>query len=158
MNDQVIILLALALSAFSILLSLATYLVLNSKIKGLLVGKFRPVLGKPVRIRKRYIVFAVIGDKGFSRDELGELIRRGFRELLGVRATIQADPYLVYYDPSLKRGILRVSHLYKEQAVAALDYVSKRILKNTLLLPLKTTGTIRKARKIMYRYMRELQL
>ncbi len=119
-------------------------------------------LDKVKKIRKRYIVFAIITDKcdkqQINKRVLEQTIRNKFREIFGETILIKADPQVIYYDPGTCRGVLRIAHIYKKQTIAILGVI--RSINNTkvLIIPLKTTGTIKRARKILYSLRRELQI
>ena len=88
--------------------------------------------------RKRYIVFRVHG-KRLTRKEIISLINRRGREY-GVRIT------LTVFEGD--RGIVLVSHLLKDRAIEAMNFESDGISVETI----KTSGTIKKAKKIMEKY------
>ncbi len=116
-------------------------------------------LEKIGRIRKRYIVFSVVSEgKPLTRKAIEEGIRRAFKELYGETILVRADPQIVYYEPSVKRGVIRVAHLYKDQMIALLGSIKNIDDTKVLIIPVKTTGTIKKARKILYMMRRELQI
>ncbi len=151
-------LLSIILSIVSIIIVLHIYLQSRRIIRLLKIKPLTPVIRRPSRIRKRYIVFAVLSNKEFKREEIAEVLSKGFKEFLGISSLVQADPYLIYYDPRLKRGVIRVAHTFKDKTLAVFDFINKYILKDSIIIPIKTTGTIKKARKIMYKHRTELQL
>lgn len=118
----------------------------------------KPGLSRTGRIRKRYVVFAVVSDHELSNRVLEKAIRERFRILFGESNLVKADPQLVYYDPSIKRGVIRVSHTYKDQLIALLGSIREINGARILIIPLKSTGTIKRARRILYRLRRELQV
>jgi len=89
---------------------------------------------------------------------LEKYIRERFRVLFGETNLVKADPQLIYYDPGIKRGVIRVAHTYKDQLIALLGSIREINGVKTLIIPLKSTGTIKRARKILYRLRRELQV
>lgn len=123
------------------------------------IEKKKETINKPRKLRKRYIVFAVLSSKGFSinKKTLEKAIRECWEKLLGELSLVKADPQLIYFDPSVQRGVLRVAHIYKDEALAVLGIIKKINEHECLLIPLKTAGTIKKARKIMYSLRRDLQ-
>ncbi len=152
------VLLSISLSIISLIIVLQMYLQTRKIFRLFKTKRFKPIIKKPLKIRKRYIVFMILSSREFRREEVANIISKGFKEFLGINSLIQADPYLIYYDPRLKRGIIRIAHIYKDQTLAVFDYVNRYILKDAVIIPLKTTGTIKKARKIMYKHRVELQL
>lgn len=88
--------------------------------------------------RKRYIVFVVRGRR-IGRKKMIEIINRKGREY-GVRMTLT-----VFED---NFGIILVSHLLKERAIKAMNFEDDGMVIKTL----KTSGTIKKAKKIMKKH------
>ncbi len=110
------------------------------------------------RIRKRYIVFTILSNnKKYSRREIEKSIREKLREIFGTEALVKADPQLIYYEPNINRGVIRTTHIYKEHVIATLGLVREINGTKCLIIPLKTTGTLKKAKKILYRLRKELQ-
>jgi ribonuclease P/MRP protein subunit POP5 len=105
---------------------------------------------KPAKIRKRYIVFQVISKKSFDQRTVEDALRRAFRSLYGFKGLLQADPRLVYYDEKLNRGVIRIPHTYKYQTLAVLHTIREIDKDKVIILPVKTTGTIKKAREIVF--------
>ena len=148
-----LIILSLALSVLAIILNISRTQVLSSKVsklenlvKSLFSRKERSIK----KIRKRYIVFSIISKHRYKRIEVEEAIRRAFSEMFGEISAAKADPQLIYFDPSIQRGVIRVSHIYKDHVIALLGFIREINGRSCLLIPIKTTGTIRKARKILY--------
>ncbi len=109
------------------------------------------------KLRKRYIVFAILTEQKIDKKSLEEAIRTHWVRFFGEKSLIKADPQLIYYDPSVKRGVIRVSHLYKDELIALMSTIKKIGEADCLLVPLKTTGTIKKARKLLYSLRKDLQ-
>ncbi|ADI32701.1 Rpp14/Pop5 family protein [Staphylothermus hellenicus] len=168
------LLLIIILSILSILLVIITY-ILGRRIKRLMLRlnklqknidllrlvyiKNKEAISKPGKIRKRYIVFAILSSSDFKIDKIKieKSIRSYWEKLLGRISLVKADPQLIYFDPSIKRGVLRVAHTYKDEALAVLGTIKKINSHECLVVPLKTTGTLKKARKIMYSLRKDLQ-
>jgi len=85
--------------------------------------------------RKRYIVFQVEG-KELTRKEIIKLINLRGREYR-VRITLTVF--------NGNKGIVLVSHLLKDRAIEAMNFEVNGIKVRTV----KTSGTIKKAKKIM---------
>jgi ribonuclease P/MRP protein subunit POP5 len=109
------------------------------------------------RIRKRYIVFAILSEKRFDKKVLEKTIRDYWAKYLGSIMLTKADPQIIYYEPSINRGVLRVAHKYKYHAIALLGFIREINGSKCLVIPLKTTGTLKKARQILYSLRRDLQ-
>ncbi|MEM4809023.1 MAG: Rpp14/Pop5 family protein, partial [Desulfurococcaceae archaeon] len=61
----------------------------------------------------------------------------------------KASPYLVFFDETSQRGIYRIVHLYLNFLIATLGLVKIIDGKKCVLIPLKTTGTLKKAHEIL---------
>ena len=109
------------------------------------------------KLRKRYVVFAILTEQKIEKKSLEEAIRANWVRFFGEKSLIKADPQLIYYDPSVKRGVIRVAHLYKDELIALMSTIKKIGEADCLLVPLKTTGTIKKARKLLYSLRKDLQ-
>ncbi len=109
------------------------------------------------KLRKRYLVFAILTEQRIDKKSLEEAIRTHWVRFFGEKSLIKTDPQLIYYDPSVKRGVIRVAHLYKDELIALMSTIKKIGEADCLLVPLKTTGTIKKARKLLYSLRKDLQ-
>lgn len=107
-------------------------------------------LEKNKRIRRRYIVFAIVSEKTIDRKSLENAIRSTVSRYFGEASLIKADPQLIYYEPSIGRGIIRTSHMEADKVVAALGAINRINGSGALIIPLKTTGTLKRAKKILY--------
>lgn len=139
---------------YSILL-LKTYrrtIVLEKTIKAIMMKS----TSKITKLRKRYVVFVINSDKRFSKKDVEESIRNTMSKLFGSEVLVKADPQLIYFDPTLQRGVVRTTHVYKEYVIATLGLLREINGEKCLVIPMKTTGTIKKARKTLYALRREL--
>jgi len=109
------------------------------------------------KIRKRYIIFVILSGRNFTKKEIEDTVRETFTKYFGEQTLVKADPQLIYFEPSIQRGVIRTSHIYKDYVIASLGLIRKINDTPCLFIPLKTTGTIKRARKILYRLRRELQ-
>jgi len=100
-----------------------------------------------VKPKHRYIVFEVASSRRVPRDELARKIREVATKTLGLTGLVDSGLQLIEYDESTRRGILRVRHTYKYHALAILGLVREVSGERVLLVPLATSGTLRKARK-----------
>ena len=150
---EILVYIAFILSIISVLIAVLLYLLMR-RVKlqlGLIVKRdIEEALSKVKKVRRRYIVFSIISEHDFDRKEIEKAIRRKLAILYGIVSLAKADPQLVFYDPKMKRGIIRTSHIMKDYVVAALSITRNIGDKQLLIIPIKTTGTIKKAKKIMY--------
>jgi len=108
-------------------------------------------LEKPRRkLRKRYIVFAVLSEKKHSKNDVEKAIKSTFREYFGELLLARCDPQLIYFDSERQRGVIRCTHLCKMQVLATLALIREIEREKCLIVPIRVTGTIKKARKILY--------
>lgn len=105
--------------------------------------------GKVKKPRKRYIVFATLCENEILIDELDKALRDIFIEYYGVSIYSKASPRIVLYDVKLGRGVLRVSHICVDHAIAALGLIKDVNNKKCIIVPIRTTGTLRKAQEYM---------
>jgi len=113
-----------------------------------------PVLGLRGRrpgYGRRYIVFEVLGVEPVGFDELKAAIEGAVRRAYGEAGEALLRLKLVEFDESRRRGIVRVRRDFKVHALAVLGLVRSLDGKRVLLAPLATTGSLRRARRIMQR-------
>ncbi len=143
---------SLALSTVALAVALLLLASNRKKIKlleALAEAEKTEALAKMGKLRKRYIVIAVVAPFNPSRKEVEEAIRRKLEELYGIIGLAKADPQLVYYEPKLKKGVIRTNQYTKDLVIAALSIIDGIAGKQALIIPVKTTGTIKKAKKIL---------
>ena len=107
---------------------------------------FRSIVRKP---RKRYLVFQVLSEKPLSKDSVQEVFNRVFSEFFGLIGGGEANPKLVLYDEKSMRGVLRFVHTQRSKVLFALAMVSEITNGEVGFIPLKITGTLRKAKEIV---------
>ena len=148
-----LLVLALAASYAAIAMLLVRVRRLEYRIQGLsgLLEKavsFDRVLRKLERAmrrpRRRYIVFRVVSEKPVDPGSVEQAIEEKFREVLGEAGYTLARPKLVQGGGDC--WILRVRHTYKNHAIAVLGLVREVGGTRVLLVPVATSGTIRRAR------------
>lgn len=103
----------------------------------------------PKKPRKRYIIFTVISTSKLSIKEIEDSVRTKFAELYGKSSLFKASPRLVFFDEVTGRGVFRVTHTYVNHLVASMGLVKEISGVDCLIIPLRTTGTLKKARKYM---------
>lgn len=131
----------------------ALYLKLRSRVRSLnkLVGE---LLVRPAsldrRVRKRYVVFSIVSSEELDKHLVERAIRGQYRKYFGELHLVKADPQLIYFDQKLQRGVVRVTHAYVESLIAVLSLIREVNSHKCLFIPLKTTGTIKRARRALY--------
>lgn len=142
--------LSIVLVAASLILAVLTsaLLVKAYKLYKTLASLLEPQV-KAKKLRKRYIVFAAICEHRVSYKDVEKAIEKTFLELYGKAYLQKASPKVVLFDENLQRGIIRVSHLYKDHLISVLGLVKNIGDSKCIVAPLKTTGTIKKAREYL---------
>ena len=105
--------------------------------------------GKPVKPRKRYVVFALACNGNTSRGMVEKHVENAFTAYYGRAVLAKASPQLVFMDEKARRGVYRVSHLYVKHLISLFTAPLEAGECKCLIIPLKTTGTLKKALKIM---------
>ncbi len=105
------------------------------------VRKLERAMRKP---RKRYIVFRVVSEEPIDPESVERAIADKFREVVGEVGYTLARPRLIQGGGDC--WILRVRHTYKNHAIAVLGLVREVDGVRVLLVPVATSGTIRRAR------------
>ncbi len=100
------------------------------------------------RPRRRYIVFEVVPG-GFSEEEVRRAIEESASRVAGALGVSLSGLGLVEYDASTSRGILRVRREYKGLALAVLGLTRRAGGSRILVVPLATTGSLKRARRLL---------
>ncbi len=147
----------LLLSLISIILAamLAVYVYRMSRKLSLLLqavnsktlAKMLATLKRSGRRRKRYMIFEVVSDKEVSAGLLEYEVRAVFRKLFGDMHLARASLSIQYFDNRLNVGIIKFSHLYRHKTLAALGVMRTVGDAKVMIIPLRTTGSLRKALK-----------
>ena len=103
----------------------------------------------PKKIRKRYVVFTVSSETRFKTMELKEGIEKIFIEYYGKSLYHKTSPQLIFFDEEGQRGVYRTTHLYVDYLIATMGLVKSINGRKCLIIPIRTTGTLKKARKYM---------
>jgi len=104
---------------------------------------------KVKKLRKRYVVFTAICEERVELNELRDAVSSRFKELFSENVYYKASPQLVLFDENTQRGVYKVTHLYLDHFIAALGLVKSIGDKKCIVVPLRTTGTLKKARELM---------
>ncbi|WP_172633877.1 Rpp14/Pop5 family protein [Caldisphaera lagunensis] len=99
--------------------------------------------------RRRYLIFEIASIKDIDPGLLENSIKEEFKNLFGI--TSLADSYLklIYFDNKTKRGILRIKHIYLSHLITAIALIRKIDNDELLIIPIRTSGTINKAKKLL---------
>ena len=97
------------------------------------------------KIRKRYIVFEVLGQGNINMNELDNEIRKNIVALLGRKGIVEVGYKLVFYDESKRKGIIRSNNRAYKFLIGILGLVRKIGNKGILIVPISIHGTLKKA-------------
>jgi len=111
------------------------------------------------RRRRRYIAFYVVTEDGEPPppEEVEKAVIRAVERLAGELAVAKARLQLVYYQPERGAGIIRANHETKYLVLAAMGLVRRVAGRRALLIPVRTTGTIKTAKRVLGLPQRELK-
>ncbi len=118
------------------------YLMKAASLQERLARSLARVKEKP---RKRYIVFRVETSRDIDEKDLAKAISEKFRAVLGEAGFTASGAHLVYYDPVLRAGVLRVRSDYKYPALAVLGMTRRIGGERARIIPLGTSGTLKSA-------------
>ncbi len=108
--------------------------------------KIKSLKKKP---RRRYIVFEIVSSEPITFAELDTCIKSNIRELLGILGSSQISYKLIEYDEKTKRGIIRTDSASKNTIIAVMGLSREISGKRILIIPLRITGTVKKARQLI---------
>ena len=98
--------------------------------------------------KKRYIVFTIVSEADISEKRLQQELIRLTRRIIGTAGLANSGLQLVYYNPVTRRGVLRVRAQYKNLALGVLGLLREVDGEHIIVIPLTTSGTIKRAKKI----------
>jgi len=117
------------------------------------VNEIKKRLIKPLlpslRERNRYIVFEVISKAKFNSLAVFDAICRSFDDLFGQFGLAGAGLMLISWNKAKSKGILRVSHTWKDALKASFLFMRGINNANVLVKSIATSGTIKKAKSIL---------
>lgn len=97
--------------------------------------------------RRRYIVFEVQSTEPHGEKEVAKAIIRVAKEVLGEAGLTDSGIHVIAYYPERRIGVLRVKNTYKYQAMAILGMVRRIGGEPARIIPIYTSGTLKKALK-----------
>jgi len=151
-------LIALIISVFALGLVIYSYSKCLGSVKGK-VSMFAEALNSKVvrayvkaseargkrKLSKRYMILKVLGNSSNIK-EIQEIVEDGIIRLFGSSAISLIQPRILYYNPNTAKAILRFKASYKWKLIASLG-LSEGLSNTLILIPIRTTGTLKKARK-----------
>lgn len=115
-------------------------------IKAILEVKGSTTTKKP---RKRYIVFTVLCEEKVSQSEIEKAITEKLAEYYGQSILHKASLYVVFFDETTGRGVIRTSHTCLNHVIASMGLIKSINGKRCIIMPIRTTGTLKKAQEFM---------
>lgn len=102
---------------------------------------------------KRYILFYIILSKKeniiISKNSIEDAIRRSVKELLGNMWLEISNPKIVFYDSNKLQGIISTNRAGYKVVLASLPLVKEINNTKVLIVATRTTGSLKKAKKLM---------
>jgi len=142
------LILSVSLALFIYVLYRRISLILQA-INGKAVEKVIKAVKNSRKLRKRYMIFEVISDKDIDKNLLEDSIRNSFNSMFGKVHLARASLTIPYYDSKLRIGVLKFTHVYKYKVLTTLGIVRSVGNAKVLLVPIRTTGTLKKALKYL---------
>ncbi|MCY0883105.1 MAG: ribonuclease P [Acidianus infernus] len=132
-------------SVLIIWLSILTYLILYGN--NLYIRKIK---NKKDIKSKRYIVFYIISeDQKISQKNIEEAIRSAVKELLGSMWLEISNPRVIIYLNESNEGIISTNRAGYKAVIASLPLVKAVDGKKVLIVPKRTTGSLKKAKRLI---------
>ncbi|MUM64452.1 ribonuclease P [Acidianus infernus] len=126
-------------------LSILTYLILYRN--NLYIRKIK---NKKDIKSKRYIVFYIISeDQKISQKNIEEAIRSAVKELLGSMWLEISNPRVIIYLNDSNEGIISTNRAGYKAVIASLPLVKAVDGKKVLIVPKRTTGSLKKAKRLI---------
>ena len=97
--------------------------------------------------RQRYILFEVMGEEKFKKEDVLKAINNKGQMFFGELEFSRIHPWLIDFEPEGQCGILRTNNHAKEEAKAILFLVDKINNKKARITCNKVSGTIKKVRE-----------
>jgi len=158
-DDLILIvsLVALVVACISMVLVVYTYLGLG-RVKKVItyiassrsLRRLQEIIEKKRRLRSRYVIFRVLplcSNYSISREVVEEGIVSKFKELFGLVNLRRAGVSVIYFDEGKLIGVVRVKHVFRMQLLTALGLVKELGGCGVVIVPIRTTGTLKRARK-----------
>lgn len=100
---------------------------------------------------KRYLVFLLLQEKPERRVEVvGGWITDALKRGLGELEFSLCRPHLIYFSPRRGRGVLRVNKECVAKVITCLSLERRMGNSKVLFVPIRTTGTLKRARKYLF--------
>ncbi len=103
------------------------------------------------RERKRYILFKIIKEyeTEFNKNELINVIWQSIWRYFGMNVANKIGLWIIDINFEKNYGIIRCSHKTKEIMISALSLIREIRRKRIIIFPIKTSGTLKKIKKVI---------
>ena len=98
--------------------------------------------------RTRYVIAYYHYERMFREDELRKIFTYQLNRLFGIKGSLDMGFFLVWVHPSDAIVILRSSHDNIGKLLCCTFFITEFMDKPLSIIPLKTTGSIKKAKSI----------
>ncbi|MEM1601177.1 MAG: Rpp14/Pop5 family protein [Sulfolobales archaeon] len=123
-------------------------------VRGRTIAKMLATLKSGGRRRKRYMVFELVSSKEVSAGLLEYEVRSAFKKLFGEVHLARAALSIQYFNNQLNIGVIKYSHTYRYKVLAALGVTRRVGDAKVMVIPLRTTGSLRRA----LRYVKKMEV
>ena len=108
----------------------------------------------PASIRERnlYMVFELISDSNFRREDVNRTVRNSTQRFLGELGSSKTSHWVIEWDEKIQKGILKLNHRSVDEVRSSLALVSKINDAKIIFHVLGVSGTIKGARE---KYMQD---
>ncbi|WP_420813356.1 Rpp14/Pop5 family protein [Metallosphaera hakonensis] len=131
---------------FGVWLIVLSFLILTRKSKNNLELRGH----KPIKNKKRYVVFRVISaSSSLSSKNLEDSIRSAVKDLSGRIWLEISDPHVIFYNPENMSGIVSTNRIGYRTVIASLPFVKTIEGAEVLIVPYRTTGSLKKAKSLI---------
>ena len=100
-----------------------------------------------LREKRRYVIFELKSNEKFNKKQIEKAINRVMLKTLGLFGAVDSSYWLVEFDEKKQVGILRTTNKFLELVFASFGFLTEVDGKEVAVNLIKTTGTIKKAKK-----------
>ncbi|HEX55111.1 MAG: ribonuclease P protein component 2 [Candidatus Altiarchaeales archaeon] len=100
-----------------------------------------------LRERNRYLVFEIISDYKFNRDEIVKSFWNSIMKFLGEHGVSKTSFWVLEWNGEKQRGILKVNHKSVDDVRAALTLIREINGRRVIFHTRGVSGTLKKARE-----------
>lgn len=98
--------------------------------------------------RGRYTVIYYHYERVLREDELRRVFTYSLNRVYGIKGSLQMGLFLAWVHPTEKIAIIRTSHTTVNDLLCSTFFITDFFDKSLSIIPLKTTGSIKKAKTI----------